>query len=644
MSQVLPDLYWHWAVATNYVYTGVVEQSDQLMVQAMVELTNLPCAACELHAELQRDQNGLVPLAYLRSNMKYCTIWVKRKYISRLPARLVVRFKLGVSERYGARLEQQPPVLMAGPGNEEQDSQERDSRQDRTIAPPYMLAVIDDVIQEEHSTFRNQAGHSRVVLLWDQASGKSIGPSPRDFQYRRFLGNTRHWVDSANKRAASHGTHVASLAGGRETPPYRMRHSSPADFATAAERDNASDIPLAMVMLPDLTVADTSGGALGVNVLDALTFLCDNTDAATHLIVNLSFGTMGGPHDGSSLLEAAIADLVDRRQGKLTVVLPAGNSFEAQCHAAFPLGIGASHELTWRILPDDRTCSFMELWLPNGANVAVQVKPPGQQAKTVVRNQAVEWTANQLVYASARYATESANGNGQMVLIAVAPTRTNEAQTAPHGDWTVTVTNRAGALDRVHAWIERDDTSFGRKVTGRQSYLVDPARPRYIEPVVRRVAAHGGVTGLGTLNSMGCSSQVVVVGGFEFRRGEIAKYSAAGDPPHVRCPDGISPSEESPMLRGLPGAANTDAGVVRVRGTSVAAPVVARWFANELLLGRPIPWPVTTVPGDPQRGSDTYAWGRQYPITTAPATPSTTQSASPAPRRSRRSPGRPSGA
>ena len=39
-------------------------------------------------------------------------------------------------------------------------------------------------------------------------------------------------------------------------------------FANSPATDAASDAPMAVVMLPDLTVADTSGGALGVNVPD----------------------------------------------------------------------------------------------------------------------------------------------------------------------------------------------------------------------------------------------------------------------------------------------------------------------------------------------------------------------------------------
>lgn len=619
MRGVRRDLYWEWAEATSFAYTGAGEHDDVWWVQLLLELTADPEAALKLHDHLRAPVKGFVPFAYRKRNVRFCTAWVEKAYISQLPDGLVVRFKLGVAARSNRLVDLFDLEAESSPMAEDPDvvslvTVALDSQQGQSSVP-CRLAVIDDYINLEHPTFGDASGRSRVVLSWDQSGNRTSGTPSAKFGYQQLLGNTRRWADSQNKRAASHGTHVASLAGGRETPPSRMRYTSPADFATTAARDEASLVPLAMVMLPDLTVSDTSGGALGVNVLDALRFLCDHTDPSTHLVVNLSFGTMAGPHDGSSPLEAAISDLIDKRGGKLTVVLPAGNSFESQCHAAFPLAPGASHALTWRILPDDRTCSFLELWLPSGAQGCVEIKPPGNlPPRSLSLDQSVEWKTGPYVFAGAWYASSPANGDGkQMVLIAVAPTKAHEAQTAPHGDWTVTLTNKGGELSRVHAWIERDNASFGRRVIGRQSYLVDDSSARFIDPMLRSSARDSGVMGLGSLNGIGCASNVTVVGGFEFRSGKTAKYSSAGHPPDVRCPDGMAACEESRILQGLPGAGNTNLGVVRIRGTSVAAPVVTRWFVNEVLSNRRVPWPPTTggpTPPDPQRGSAIYRWGR----------------------------------
>ena len=85
--------------------------------------------------------------------------------------------------------------------------------------------------------------------------------------------------------------------------------------------------------------------------------------------VNLSYGTIAGPHDGTGQFEAAIEELISARQTPLRVGLPAGNHYLARCHASFALPKASPngcqvHQLQWRAQPDSRAASFMEIWLP----------------------------------------------------------------------------------------------------------------------------------------------------------------------------------------------------------------------------------------------------------------------------------------
>ena len=43
----------------------------------------------------------------------------------------------------------------------------------------------------------------------------------------------------------------------------------------------------------------------------------------------------GRRHDGKSILERAIDELIELLEGRLNVVLPAGNNYEARCHAVW---------------------------------------------------------------------------------------------------------------------------------------------------------------------------------------------------------------------------------------------------------------------------------------------------------------------
>jgi len=125
----------------------------------------------------------------------------------------------------------------------------------------------------------------------------------------------------------AHGTHVMDLACG-------------ADPATVA--DNR---PTVCVQLPAMTTADTSGGDLHTYALDAIEYILLRADAiasargVAHLpvVINFSYGMIGGPHDGTSELEMAIDAIVDWRKNvvgaPLEIVLPAGNSHLSRCHA-----------------------------------------------------------------------------------------------------------------------------------------------------------------------------------------------------------------------------------------------------------------------------------------------------------------------
>src|SRR3546814_18052841 len=102
------------------------------------------------------------------------------------------------------------------------------------------------------------------------------------------------------------------------------------------------------------------------------------------LVINFSFGINAGPHDGTDLLDTLIAEIEDSVQRPLRLVLPAGNSNLARCPAVLPGGDRAVPTLPWRLLPDDRTASSLDTWLPpdrksggTGTGVADRLKPGG---------------------------------------------------------------------------------------------------------------------------------------------------------------------------------------------------------------------------------------------------------------------------
>lgn len=179
----------------------------------------------------------------------------------------------------------------------------------------------------------------------------------------------------------SHGTHVMGLATGYQP----------------GTKDNTR--PIICVQLPTDLTMDVSGAqilpALGRAIdfikIHAERFRLDtNHGKRIPLVVNFSFGNFAGPHDGTGLIEAKIDhELHSTTQREIQVALPAGNGNLARTHAEITFtdedtGNVRPASLDWRIQPDDRSASYVEIWMPPKENpdnlVRVRVTPPWDRA------------------------------------------------------------------------------------------------------------------------------------------------------------------------------------------------------------------------------------------------------------------------
>jgi hypothetical protein len=411
-------------------------------------------------------------------------------------------------------------------------------------------------------------------------------------QVYRATGHLR-FGDSVYRSVAlrsSHGAHVTDLACG-------------ADEASATQSN-----PLVLVQLPSAVTADTSGSSLHNHLLDALRYIIGRADDVAvrcdsgrlPLVVNLSYGMTAGPHDGGSIIEAAIDELIalrDSPQAPFAVVLPAGNSRLTRCHANIALAAQAEQTLRWRILPDDRTPSHLEIWLPSAGrpDVAVRIGPPGGATSPWIRRgQTWAWEVAGRCLCHVAYVDARARGaTRDMLLVSVAETAAPEGEThvAPMGTWEIAVRN-LGDATTVDAWVQRDDTPFGYPVRGRQSRF-DDAAYAYRDGAGRLVETDNSspVRRAATLNALATGRRTLVVGGLQRDSLRPAPYSALGPalPPSARTgPDLMAPSEDSAARQGVRAAGTRSGSTAAMNGTSVAAPQVARWIAAEMAAGRSV--------------------------------------------------------
>ena len=230
-----------------------------------------------------------------------------------------------------------------------------------------VMAVIDDGCAFAHERFRRLDAKgrwtTRIRYLWDQGRTREQVP-PRSgwqpvlqFGYGHDLrgddidallaartgadavvDEDAVYLDADENRSRArelHGTHVMDLAAG----------CAPG----AADADAAPQI--IFVQLPRKVVRDTSGGWLNTHVLDALWYIHSRVADDAQLVVNLSFGAMAGPHDGSAILERAMDDFCTVRPHDFALVLPAGNAHDSDCHARLVLPASGRGSFTFRVRP-----------------------------------------------------------------------------------------------------------------------------------------------------------------------------------------------------------------------------------------------------------------------------------------------------
>lgn len=500
-----------------------------------------------------------------------------------------------------------------------------------------ITAVIDDGIAFGNDVFRNGLVSTRVEYvtilptLPDGSGGQvSVGNELEKAQIdtllatntsAKLLDEDRFYqqaglIDFADGTFSptslrrSHGTHVMGLAAG-----YPM--------------DSAPDNrPIICAILPTRVTEDVSGGSILPSFVLALHRL--TRQAARFIredgsrppaVFNFSYGNFGGPHDGTSPIARVIEDYFGPTSGAkgcndtdqaLRLFLPSGNGNLSRTHAMLEFtgtGNRPAKTLDFTVMPDDRTVSEVQMWMPySAANplpnfVTVRVTTPnGSQSGPVGISagsyQALINEAGQEV-ARLAFAFEPFPTARGVITLSLNPTASlTPAPLAPSGIWKISVEPQDIAQkDPVQVWIERDDTLPGFKRGGRQPYFANADYQRFDRfggPLaVDPPNTDSSVRRAGTLSGFACGVSPLVIGALTQSNGEMSDYSAAGPITAMRDapipnrdgPDASARGDDSPVLHGVISAGSRSGSMVRFNGTSVAAPRAARFTVDNMATG-----------------------------------------------------------
>lgn len=316
-----------------------------------------------------------------------------------------------------------------------------------------LVAVLDWGIDFTHANLREADGRSAIEAIWDQRGGQ-MPTSPQPFGYGRLheaaaidaalrqadphvaLGYDHTDVDPAGE--GTHGTHVADIALGRGRAPGASPGIAPGArllFVHLRGEDTA----------PQDTLGDSA------RILEAVDFAVRRA-AGRPLVIHMSLGRTGGPHDDTVLVTRALDHLLGSRPG-VAVVMSTGNYHDTRMHASFQLTAGGRVDLPVDVPTPAPGGSEIELWYAGRDRCAVEViAPDGSTVLSLPPGGHDVHRVGTAIAASGFHRLDDPNSADNLVDIFLQPG-------APTGRWTLRIHGTRITNGRAHAWIERTSPS-----------------------------------------------------------------------------------------------------------------------------------------------------------------------------------------
>jgi hypothetical protein len=502
-----------------------------------------------------------------------------------------------------------------------------------TEKPKVIIGVIDDGIPFMHNAFK-----SRLNLCWLQAAradanaavpfgreitGKQIEAlrstyGPQEMSAYRAAGaiDTRlPELGNVLVHHASHGGHISGIAAGND--PFVDAPPLPHDTQIIA------------VQLPNTVAWDTSGFGKEMMMLSAIEYIFHRARLIAKafdggeeipLVVNFSYGWSANRHDGQSSFERGVEHLLSARkavQPRTELVMPTGNNFSNRMHGHFGAQDTADGTIRfgWRLPPDDRTSSFLEIWLPHDIDPqgwTVSITPPvgitsdaGQSLPLTPDPELTGGDPRRFAELELRgenigqISVDHHSGNRWRIMIAMAPTAAHQSlsRRTPVGLWTIAIDTAATPLSaeqNIEVWVQRDDDPTQLGSGGKQSRLVDlspQTPPRPFDP-----APLTPVRGYGCLNGIGTAPSALRVAGYVQATGRPSAYSGSGRIARrvngtfdlgAAYPTLCAVADQGQFRPGLPSIGLLTGASARIVGTSAAAAVATRTIAQNFAADRP---------------------------------------------------------
>jgi len=219
-----------------------------------------------------------------------------------------------------------------------------------------IVGVVDAGIDWRHPDFSGDDGTSRILYIWDQTA-RTPGQYPSVYGYGTEW--TKEHIDSGQCQemdATSHGTHIASTMAGNGG----NRH----EFTG---------------MAPEADIIVVKTGLADADVIDAADYIfCKAAELNRPAVINMSFGSHWGPHDGTVLLDQALDELIGGHPGR-AIVASAGNDGDGTKHVGTPSlrqPIGESYPWTAVRPSVGAQLVAVQIWYASAKSLSVRLLLP----------------------------------------------------------------------------------------------------------------------------------------------------------------------------------------------------------------------------------------------------------------------------
>jgi hypothetical protein len=437
------DPYIDWAEATQYRDLASVAKG-RLPIAIELRAEGLTAQQLAQRIEGNRWHDWIWMAAFYLdasdalASTRFCTAHVTREFFTRISTDLA-----GEIERF----------TLAMPFHDRNDSEKNGLRADnaplqkaqyREDLGNVIVGVCEEGITPTHRRFFDDASgmSTRFQSFWNQddrdntASGLGYGSECM-----------KSTIDSTlqNKHRAK---------GNAEEGVYRLADHADVTRLHHDTHYEPHETPLPLIGVRFQTHGRSKRDAglwLDVQALEAVRYIIHRAQevggASCHALINLSYVTIAGPRDGSSLIESALDELMDT--GTCSIVIPPDNSNLSRCHGV--VTIAREAVLRWRLPHACATPSFVEIWFAANAptpDIDVQiVTPDGDRSDWIESGDTAAYAIDDDTLCTVVHRGRGARGDGHMILVALAPSvaRDETRRAARAGNWYIRLRNNSNA-------------------------------------------------------------------------------------------------------------------------------------------------------------------------------------------------------